>query len=116
MTEDSPNMLNKLTSMLDKDQTPEEQGQVFGNMMTNMMKAIRESPIEGTPEECTKKIFGTIFGNDMTEKLIRNTEIKKFLLESLSSHSLTEAVTLTRNHFSLPEGFTVNVTLDLIFP
>ena len=120
MAEDSSNMLDKLTSLLDTKKTPEEIGPAFGDIMTNMMKSIQEmpqdsNPEDSNPEEYTQNMFRMIFGNERMEKIVREKQIQKFLEESLQTHTLTEAVILTKTHFNLTDDFTVKLVLDVTF-
>jgi hypothetical protein len=115
MTDDSSNMVDKLTGFLDEKKTPEEIGSTFGNMMTNMMKVIQETPIDGNPEECTQKIFGAIFGKEIAERIAREQKIRTFLQEILKTHSLTESIVLAKNEFNLPDDFTIKLSFDVTF-
>lgn len=115
MVEDSSSMVDKLTGLLGEKKTPEEIGPALGNMMTNMMKAIQETPMDGDPEECTRKIFGAIFGKETTERIVREQQVKAFLQENLNTHTLTEASLLAKNHFKLPDDFTIKVVIDVAF-
>lgn len=114
MAEHAPSMIDKLTGLLDNAHTPEEQGQAFGNMMTNMFNLVQAQP-QGDPDVSMRNFMGALLGDQLADQIAREAQIRTFFEESIRTHVMSEAITLTKERFNLPDDFRLQVPLEIVF-
>ena len=115
--EEAPNFFESLGKLNFEDE--EGTGKFFGKIFSNVNKTIKKAK-ELPNTESTQDIVNFVFNaiglpSDMRDEYLKQAEIRAYFMEQLHSVGMKNAIVATKEHFDLPDDFSLKIEHTVVF-
>ncbi len=104
-------LFERLTA--NEEDNDEVAGELFGSIFKTVKRRLDEPLVEG--ENPITRILQTLLGDQFATQAMQEISIKSFFQQQLLTMSMREAVVTTKEHFQLPDDYTLKLELVISF-